>query len=92
MQKETYNTLEDLQLRRDELSEAIDKEGEHIMDLWHSLYKKDEESTRGEYIVSIINNSITAIDAFLLVRKLFKSYRYLFDFLNLSKRKRSRRK
>jgi hypothetical protein len=92
MQKETYNTLEDLQLRRDELSDAIDKEGEQIMDLWHSLYKKEEDSTRGEYIVSIINNSIMAIDAFLLVRKLFRNYNHLFDFLIPSKKKRSHRK
>lgn len=91
MQKETYNTLEDIQLRRNELSDAIDKEGEHIIELWHSLYKKEEDSTRGEYIASIINNSITAIDAFLLVRKLFKSYSYLFDFLNLGRKRRKRR-
>lgn len=89
MQKDTYNTLEDIQLRRDELRDAIDKEGEHVMNLWHSVFKREEESSRAEYIAAIVNHSITAIDAFLMVRKLFRNYSYLFDFLNLGK-KRSR--
>ena len=37
-----------------------------------------KSDTKGELIANLISNSITAIDAFLLVRKLMKSYGHLF--------------
>ncbi|MBQ9672633.1 MAG: hypothetical protein IJV34_07250 [Prevotella sp.] len=90
-QNATYSTLEEIQQRRDQLSEAIEQEGEQIADQWHSLFKKDEDTSKGEYIVSIINNGIMAVDAFLLVRKLMRNYGSLFGlFQKKDKKKRKR--
>lgn len=86
-QTDTYNSLEEIQLRKDQLAEAIEQEGEQIATLWGDLFKKREDSTKAEYVTSIITNSIAAIDAFLLVRKLVKNYSGLFSFLFPKKRK-----
>ena len=83
-----YNTLEEIQLRRTQLSEAIDQEGDKIGELWHELFKHDENATKGEYIATMINHGIMAIDAFLLVRKLMKNYGRLFDFFGSKRKKR----
>ena len=37
-----------------------------------------EANTKGELIANLVSNSITAIDAFILVRKLMKTYGWLF--------------
>ncbi|MBQ8158081.1 MAG: hypothetical protein IJ081_03580 [Prevotella sp.] len=90
MQTETYNTLEEIQKRRDQLSEDIEQQGDLIADMWHEVFRKPDESTKGEYIGSLIANSITAIDAFLLVRKLMRSYSGVFDFFGKRKSKKSK--
>jgi hypothetical protein len=57
--------------------------------MWNRLFVKQETSTKGEYVASIVANCITAVDAFLLVRKLMKNYSGLFGFFeNKSKKKR----
>lgn len=73
-----FNTLTDLQLRKDELAAQIHTESDKISDLWHSLFLPKQSQTKGEFVANLISNSITAIDGFLLVRKLFKTYGYLF--------------
>lgn len=78
MQSDTYTSLEEIQRRRNELSEDIDQHEEIIADMWHEMFRKRDDSTKGEYISALIANSITAIDAFLLVRKLIKNYGSLF--------------
>ncbi len=37
-----------------------------------------KDSSKGEWIANIVSNSVTAIDAFLLIRKLTKNYGFLF--------------
>jgi hypothetical protein len=89
MQTDNYQTLEQIRQRKEELSEAIDQDQEKIAALWDGLFHRQEPSTKGEYIASIVTNSITAIDAFLLVRKLMKNYGHL---LKLFKRKDKNKK
>lgn len=74
----TYCTLEELQLRKDELSAELQKDNEQFNTLWNQLFVKRKDSTKGEFISSIITNGITAVDAFLVVRKLMKNYGGLF--------------
>lgn len=74
----TYCTLEELQLRKDELSAELQKDNEQFNTLWNQLFVKRKDSTKGEFISSIIANGITAVDAFLVVRKLMKNYGGLF--------------
>ena len=85
---ETYNTLEEIQLRRNQLSEAIEHDRDLIADKWGELFKTNENPTKGEFIASLITNSITAIDAFLLVRKLLNTYGGLSRIFSLSKKKK----
>jgi hypothetical protein len=84
---QSYGTLEEIRLRKDQLSEAIEADSEQISTLWNGVFRKQEESTKGEYIASLVTNTITAIDAFLLVRKLMKNYSGLFSLFK-SKKKR----
>lgn len=85
---ESYNTLEEIQLRREQLSNAIEHDRDIIAEKWDELFKTNENPTKGEYIATIISNSITAIDAFLLVRKLLNSYGGLSRIFSRSKKKK----
>ena len=78
MQTPQYNTLEDIALRKDELKAQIDKESDKIGTLWRSLWVPQKTESKGELIANIVSNSITAIDAFILVRKLMKTYGWIF--------------
>jgi hypothetical protein len=73
-----YHTLEEIRLRKEELVSEIQKDNTKFSALWNQTFIKREGSTKGEYISGLIANSITAIDAFLLVRKLIKNYGSLF--------------
>ena len=74
----TYRTLEEIQHRKEVVQADIQKDSKQIGLLWHHLTAPQKSDSKGELIANLISNSITAIDAFLLVRKLMKSYGYLF--------------
>ena len=80
MQTQTpqYNTLEDIELRKDELRAQLSENSEKVGTLWRSLWVPKESNSKGELIANLISNSITAIDAFILVRKLTKTYGWIF--------------
>ncbi len=73
-----YSTLEDIQLRKNELKSNIQLSEEKVSTLWHDLVTPPKASSKGELFANLVTNSVTAIDAFLVVRKLMKSYSYLF--------------
>ena len=77
-QPTTYNTLDEIQQRKNELQAGIQQQSEQIGTLWHELTAPQESNSKGEMIASLVTNSITAIDGFLLVRKLIKNYGWLF--------------
>jgi len=81
-----YNTLEDIQRRKDELRTDINANGQKINGLWHELFMPQKANSKGELIANLISNSITAIDAFLLVRKLMKNYGWLVDRMKKKRR------
>ena len=76
--KRHYHTLEEIRLRKEELAAEIQQDNTKFSALWHQTFVKREGSTKGEYFSGLIANSITAIDAFLLIRKLMKNYGSLF--------------
>lgn len=82
-----FGTLEEIQMRKDRLSDAIEADSEKIAAQWNELFRKREESTRGEYIASIVTNTVTAVDAFLMVRKLMKNYSGVLRFFKRKKKK-----
>lgn len=85
-----YATLEEIRLRKDQLSEEIERDSAQIGNLWSQLFAKQENSSKGEYIATLVANSVTAIDAFLLVRKLMKNYSGVFRFFGGGKKKKRR--
>jgi hypothetical protein len=83
-----YHTLEEIRLRKEELAAELQKDNAKFSTLWHQTFVKREGSTKGEYISGLITNSITAIDAFLLIRKLVKGYGNLFGKTSKKSKKR----
>lgn len=74
----TYHTLDEIRERKEQLSEELQKDNTQFSTLWNQLFVKRKDVSKGEFIASMVTNSITAIDAFLLVRKLLKNYRSIF--------------
>jgi len=79
MPQPTYNTIEDLQLRKEQLLADIRKDGAQIGELWDGLVTPPPSNSKSEMVANLVGNSITAIDAFLLVRKLMKTYGHFFS-------------
>ena len=77
-----YNTLEDIQLRKDELRDNIQQQSGQISTIWRELTTPHPANSKGEMIAGLITNSITAIDAFILIRKVLKNYNRLFGKKN----------
>ncbi len=73
-----FHTLEDIQKRKEELAAGIQKESDQISTLWHTLFIPQKNATKGEIVANVVSKSVTAIDAFLLVRKLMKTYGHIF--------------
>ena len=70
----TYRTLEEIRQRKDELLDQLQTDNKQFSTLWGELFVKREDSSKGDYIASLVTNSVTIIDLFLLYRKLKKSY------------------
>ena len=83
-----YHTLEEIRLRKEELASEIQQDNTKFCALWNQTFIKRGGSTKGEYISGLIANSITAIDAFLLIRKLMKNYGSLFGRTSKNSKKR----
>ena len=73
-----YRTLDEIRLRKEEIAEELERDNTQFTTLWNRTFIKREGNIKGEYIAGLITNSITAIDAFLLIRKLMKGYGGLF--------------
>lgn len=74
----SFRTLEEIRQRKEQLYDDIQHDNQQFSTLWNQVFVRRKEATKGEFISSVITNSVTAVDAFLLVRKLLKNYRSLF--------------
>jgi hypothetical protein len=79
-QQQTYNTLDDIQARKTALKAQIQESGDKVTTLWHELAAPKPASTKGELVAQLVSNGITAIDGFLLVRRLVRDYAFLFNW------------
>ena len=77
--EKNFQTLEDILRRKEELAAGIQKESDQINTLWHTLFIPSKNASKGEMVANIVSKSVTAIDAFLLVRKLLKTYGNIFS-------------
>ena len=76
--KTEFCTLEEIRDRKDALLDEIQKDRDKVTSLWNQTFLKRDETSKGDYIASLVSNGFMALDAFLLVRKLMKGYGYLF--------------
>ncbi len=81
----TYHTLEDIRQRKEQLYNELQQDSKQFSNLWGQVFKSRKDTPRSEFIGNMVANSITAVDVFLLVRKLMKSYGKVF------KKKRTRK-
>lgn len=75
---QTFRTLVEIRRRKEELCTNIQNDNEQFTKLWGTLFVKKGENNKSEWISSLIANSITAVDTFLLARKLIKKYGHFF--------------
>ena len=68
-----FRTLEEIRQRKEELIDQIQDDNTKFTSLWNQTFIKREGNTKADYISGLIANSVTAIDIFLVVRKLMKS-------------------
>lgn len=73
-----YDTIDELQQRKTELNADAEKQKDKIVSLWSELTAPRPAASKGEMIAAIVNNSVAAIDGYLLVRKLIKNYGFIF--------------
>jgi hypothetical protein len=73
----TYRTLEEIRQRKEELAEQISSDNTRFTTLWNDTFISKENASKGEYIASLISKGFVAFDAFLMVRKLMKTYGFL---------------
>ena len=73
-----YNSLEEIESRKAQLKDDIQQKSDQIGDVWRDLTTPQPTNTKGEMVASLVTKSITAIDAFLLMRKLMRNYGFLF--------------
>ena len=81
-----YRTLEEIRQRKDELLEQMQDDNKQFTAKWNQLFVKREDGNKGEYIASLVANSVTVIDLFLLYRKLRKSYGGILGLFGKKKR------
>ena len=80
-----YRTLEEIRQRKNELRRQIDRDNEHISQLWGSLFVKRKDSTTGQFVTNLLSHGAMVIDAFLLVKKLRRDYGGLMQSLRRKK-------
>ena len=73
-----YRTLEEIRQRKDELLDQMQADNKQFTTVWNQIFVKRENNTKGDYIASLVTNSVTVIDLFLLFRKLRTNYKSLF--------------
>lgn len=73
-----YRTLDEIRQRKEELLNEIQQDNTQFTKLWHQIFLKKSENSKGDYIASLVSNGFMAVDAILLVRKLMKGYGFLF--------------
>lgn len=76
--KTEFCTLDEIRERKDALLDEIQKDRDKVTSLWNQTFLKRDESSKGDYIASLVSNGFMAVDAILLVRKLMKGYSSLF--------------
>lgn len=82
-----YQTLEDIQARKDELLVQLQTDNSHFETKWNQLFASKEDNTKAAFIGNLLVNGITVVDFILTARKLYKNYGSLFGLGKKKKKK-----
>ena len=83
----TYQSLEDIQARKDELLEQLHSDNSHFGKKWSQLFVSKEDNSKAAFVGGLLANGITVIDFIMTARKLYKNYGFIFG---LGKRKKKK--
>lgn len=75
--KQTYVSIEQMNMRKDQLREVIALEDKEIKRLWGQL--TTEDLSRGGQIAAFVSYGVMAYDAVKMLRKLKKGYGSLLN-------------
>lgn len=82
-----YQTLEDIQARKDELLVQLQTDNNHFETKWNQLFASKEDNTKAAFIGNLLVKGITVVDFILTARKLYKNYGSLFGLGKKKKKK-----
>lgn len=82
-----YQSLEDIQARKEELLEQLHTDNTHFESKWKQLFVSKEDNSKAAFIGGLLVNGITVVDFILTARKLYKNYGFIFG---LGKKKKKR--
>ena len=69
-----YHSLEEIQMRKEQLDEVIELEDEEIKRLWGVLTEREGGETRSEQIIKYIKYGMMAYDGMMTLHKLKRNY------------------
>ena len=69
-----YHSLEEIQMRKEQLSEVIELENQEIKRLWNQLTAEEDNLSRGKQIGKYVEYGILAFDGVMTLRKLKENY------------------
>lgn len=71
-----YRSLVELQLRKEQIRNAIHKDNADISNKWRSLFKKSESKRKkgGLTLYSLVSTGAGALDGLLFAWKLYKKF------------------
>jgi len=71
-----YQSLDEIRQRKDEVLKELQKDSTQVSTLWNEIFLKKDETSKADYIASLVSNGIMAFDAFMLIRKLMNGYKF----------------
>ncbi|MBP5340259.1 MAG: hypothetical protein J6Z14_13320 [Prevotella sp.] len=70
----SYSSLEEILMRKEQLTEVIHLEDREIKRLWTDLTTEEEGATTGSQIGKYISYGVMAYDGLMMMRKLKRNY------------------
>ena len=78
-QKRAYGSIEQMQLRKEQLHDVIELEDKEIRRLWTQLTSNDKNASKGEQIAAFVSYGVMAYDGLMMLRKLKRGYGSLLN-------------
>ena len=72
---ETYNTLQEIRLRKEVILSEIKRDNQQINILWKDLFRKPEPRKKGLTLASLMSTGAGLADGFMLAWKLYRKFK-----------------